>query len=202
MSDDEIPLMLEREYGAPEFVPQIAVGFGLYPVRVGDRNGMPFYQDKLYCKKVVPGDNKSVVLQPVREEDKTKYPQAYKAFENRASQKVEGYPIEQWPVVTRAEALTLKAMGVPTVEMLAAVHEGNMNALGHSGREWVAKAKAFTAAAKDSEFATKAAAEKLELQNELASMKQQMADLIRAVNAKDETKRGPGRPRKQPEQVA
>jgi hypothetical protein len=106
-------------------------------------------------------------------------------------------PVEQWPQITRAQAMTLKAMHVHTVESLAEVHDGHIDKLGQNGRELRTKAKAFLELAKDTAAAQAHAAENQALKDQIAELQRQFAQL----SAQTE-KRGPGRPPKQVEQAA
>jgi hypothetical protein len=150
--EDEIPLILERASDEPENVPAIAVGFGLRPVQdkgASELKGYPVFKEREYVSLRVPGDKNTHSFRPSNEKDRERYPKAYAAFKNRNSTVTTGFPIEQWPQITRGEALTLKAMSIHSVESLAEVHDGHIEKLGHSGRQWRTKAKAFLAQAKD-----------------------------------------------------
>jgi FtsZ-binding cell division protein ZapB len=186
--DDDCPLMMEREFGAPEGVPQIAVGFCMVPKEDKHKSkaaGYPVFRDKEYVKKIVPGDKNSEYFQPAKEEDRKTFPNAYQAFKNRESKPVvEGMPIEQWPQVTRALAMTLRAAGVHTVEALAAVHDGNISKIASNGQELRAKAQAFLATAKDAAQATAIAAENQKLKDQLAAMQEQINALAKIKKQK------------------
>src|SRR4051812_12094655 len=100
--NDEIPLILEREAGAPEHVAAIAVGFGLLPMeskRKSAESGRPFFEERLFFKCVVPGDKNTVSLRIATEKDFERFPRAYAAYKQRETAPVEGLPIDQWPVV-------------------------------------------------------------------------------------------------------
>jgi hypothetical protein len=173
--DGDFPMYLERESGMPENVPQVGVGFTLHPLEdqeASNKAGSPIYKDVEFIKIQVPGDPGNIVFQPATDVHRRKYPTAYAIFKKQMAAPVEGTPLEQWPAMTRAMALTLKAAGIPTVQMLAEVHEGNLDKLGHGAREWVAKAKGFLKQA-----ASSAAAQELEKKN------QQLLDLIADLQA-------------------
>ena len=176
--DDNCPMMMEREFGAPEGVPSVAVGFCLIPSEDKTKSsaaGYPVFREKEYVKIVVPGDKQSEYFQPSKDVDRKRYPLAYQAFKNRESSPVdEGMPIEQWPQVTRSIAMTLKAAGIHSVEALAAVHDGNIGKLGNNGSELRAKASAFLATAKDSAIATKLAADNKKLMDQISAMQAQI----------------------------
>lgn len=187
MIDPEIPMMMEREFGQPEHVPQVGVGFGMVPEQSKKKSeaGYPVYKDVEYVQIVIPGDKNSLYRQPATDQHKKRFPMAYAAFLAREKKPVlEGMPIEQWPQVTRSEALTLKAANIPTVEALAAVHDGHVDKLGQQGREWRAKAQAFIALAKDTAAGQKIAAENEDLKNQMADMQRQIKDLAGQLQKK------------------
>jgi hypothetical protein len=178
--EDEIPLILERASDEPENVPAIAVGFGLRAVQdkgASERDGYPVFKEREYVSLRVPGDKNTHSFRPSKEKDRERYPKAYAAFKNRNSTVTTGFPIEHWPQITRGEALTLKAMSIHSVESLAEVHDGHIEKLGHSGRQWRTKAKAFLAQAKDTAEAQRLATENERKDAEMAELRRQIADL-------------------------
>ena len=200
MQEDEIPLILERASDEPENVPAIAVGFGLRAVQdkaASEVAGYPVFKEREYVSLRVPGDKNTHSFRPSKEKDRERYPKAYAAFKNRNQSVTTGLPIEHWPQITRGEALTLKAMAIHSVESLAEVHDGHIEKLGHSGRQWRAKAKAFLAQAKDSAEAQRLADENRKKDEQMVEMQRQINDL--ASKLLNYTKRGPGRPRKEDE---
>jgi hypothetical protein len=186
--DDNCPMMMEREFGAPEGVPQIAVGFCMVPKEDKHKSkaaGYPVFREQEYIKIIVPGDKQSEYFQPSTDKDRKTYPNAYQAFKGREGKPVvEGFPIEQWPQVTRALSMTLRAAGIHTVEALAAVHDGNIGKIGNNAHELRAKAKAFLDTAKDAAAAQSLAAENQKLQDQITAMQAQIAALAKSGNRK------------------
>jgi hypothetical protein len=186
--DDERPLIMEREAGLPNDANPLQVGFYLKPTQDKHKTkeaGYPVFRDKEYCIKIVPGDEKSVEDQPAKDSDRKRFPNAYQAFKNRESKPtIEGMPIEQWPQLTRAEAMTMKAAAIFSVEALAAVNDGNIGKLGHQGRDWRAKAQAFLATARDSAAAQQLASENQKLKDQMAAMQAQIDALAKVKKQK------------------
>lgn len=185
--DDEFPMMPEREFGQPEHVPQVMVGFGMVPEQSKKTSeaGYPVFRDVEFCKIVIPGDKNFLHFQPATDEKRKKYPMAYAAFLAREKKPaLEGMPIEQWPQLTKGAALTLKAANIPTVEALAAVHDGNIDKIGQQGREWRAKAQAFLALAKDTAAGQKLAAENQSLKDQIKDMQRQITELAGQLQKK------------------
>jgi hypothetical protein len=186
--DDNCPMMMEREFGAPEGVPQIAVGFCMVPKEDKHKSkaaGYPVFREQEYVKMIVPGDKNSEYFQPSKDKDRQTFPNAYQAFKNRESKPiVEGMPIEQWPQVTRALSMTLRAAGIHTVEALAAVHDGHIGKLGNNSHELRAKAQAFLATAKDTAAAQALATENQKLKDQMAAMQAQINELAKVKKQK------------------
>jgi hypothetical protein len=180
----------------------MAVGFGYQPERddrASEKSGYPVYKDVVFFKCVTPGDTKSVHFQPAKDSDKQRFPRAWAAFQERDSKPTQGLPIEAWPQITRAQAMTLRAMHIHTVESLAEVHDGNVGVMGQQGLELRAKARAFVAQAKDTAASSAFAAENERLNSELAESRRQIAALATRLEniERGEPRRGPGRPRKE-----
>lgn len=199
--DDNCPMIMEREFGLPEHVPQVAVGFCMEVTEDKKKSaiaGHPVFTEREFCKIVIPGDKQSLYYQPATDEKRRKFPNAYQAFKMRSTKPIaEGMPIEQWPQITRAQAMTLRAANVHTVEALAAVHDGNIDKIGQQGRDLRAKAQAFLLVAKDTAASQAIAAENQRLKDQMADMQKQIATLAKALE-----KRGPGRPRKEASEAA
>lgn len=177
---DDIPLILEREAGAPDHIAAIAVGFGMMPIEdktASDKAGHPVFVDKEFFSARIPGDKNTHSLRLSTPKDRERFPRAYAAFKQRDTVPIQGMPIEQWPQITRAQALTFKAMGIHVVEALAEVHDGHIDKLGQSARELRTKAKAFLAQAKDAAEAQRLAAENQRKDDEMAELRRQIADL-------------------------
>lgn len=180
---NDIPMMLEREFGTPEGTPEIAIGFGYLPFRDDDASekaGRAMFREVLHIQKAVPGDKQSLVIRPARDDDKQKFPGAFESFQRRATTPMEGTPLETVPWLTRSEVLNLKAYNIFTLEMLAQVSDANAAMIGFSVREQIAKAKQFIATAKNSAAAAKAEEENRALKDQLAEMQRQ----IDALSAK------------------
>src|SRR5215813_13270974 len=159
MTNDEIPMMWEREAGEPDFVGKVGVGFGLKPVQKGTKDGVPFFQDKVFIKVVTPGDDKCVSERIINDKDKLRFPQAWAAFQARETKPIDGFPLEEWPQLTRSDMHYSKSKNIYTVEMLAGVDDSRIDNMGYGYRELRTKAKAFLVQAKDTEAAQKIAAE-------------------------------------------
>jgi uncharacterized coiled-coil protein SlyX len=137
---------------------------------LSEQFGFPVFQDRIYVYIVAPGNTKTVwdtlangieyetEVDPESGEyhtawtllercpngdvpDATKYPKAWAAFQKRGEKCDDGWPIEEWGVVTRSMAESLKMLGIPTVEALAALTDSNAASV-MGGRKYRDLAKA------------------------------------------------------------
>lgn len=177
---DPIPLSMEREAGAPDFVAAILVGFGMMQQldeKKSKEAGHPVYKDVEFFSAKVPGDKQSHTVRHATQRDRDRFPRAYEGFKKRSTTPVQGLPLEQWPQITRGQVTALKMNDIHTVECLSEVHDGHIDKLGQSARELRTKAKAFLAQAKDTAAAQAIAAENEQLKVMMADMQRQITEL-------------------------
>lgn len=191
---DDFPLMMEREAGAPENCPMVAVAFGLHPVIDSKRSkesGRDVYKDVEFVKIAVPGDRNSLVFQPSDDVYRRRFPRAYDSFKQREHNPLIGTPVEHWPPISRAVALNLKVLHIYTVEALAEVHEGHIDRVGSNGRELRTRAQAWLKDAKDGAASQELAAKNKALEDQLASLQAQINALQQPLASNEERVRAP-----------
>jgi len=117
--------------------------------------GFPIFQDRIWVRIVAPGNSRTVwdtlaagieydtAIDPDSNEyhttwnvlgqcpngdppDASKYPNAWARFMRKGEKADDGWPIEEWGVVTRSYAESLKMLAIPTVEALAALSDANV----------------------------------------------------------------------------
>jgi hypothetical protein len=117
--------------------------------------GFPIFQDRIWVRIVAPGNSRTVwdtlgagieyntAIDPESNEyhttwnvlgqcpngdppDAAKYPNAWGRFMRKGEKADDGWPIEEWGVVTRSYAESLKMLAIPTVEALAALSDANV----------------------------------------------------------------------------
>lgn len=157
------------------------------------QEGRPVHDEHDFVRIYVPGDSTTVIDRPVHDGDKQRFPIQWKHYENTQGGEagMGGTPIEQWPILGRAQVEDLRAMKFYTVESIASASDQNIMRMGmlagmspYSFRE---KAQRFLQMATDSAVADKQAAE--------------IAELRAQIKALQETPTR-GRPRKQEETEA
>lgn len=179
LHNDEFPMMMELEAGMRDGCPKVLVGFGLYPLKNDQKTrdaGYDVFDDIPHVKIVVPADRTQMVFQPATDNYKKRFPQAWKAFEQRDVKPMSGMPIEEWPQVTRSMALSLKSINVPTVEALAEVHDGHIGKV-PGGLELREKARTFLGLAKNTASGMAQAQENQRLRDQIQAMQAQITAL-------------------------
>lgn len=146
-----------------------------------DVAGHPVYDEVEKIRIVQPGNKNTEVVERVKDIHRQRWPQQYAQFRAGLEQVADGYPIEEWPPINRALAMTLRAVQIRTVEQLAAVSDGDLGALGMGGRELRTKAQAYLQSAKDAQPLAEALAAKKVSEENLAVALTQIADLKAAV---------------------
>jgi hypothetical protein len=168
---------------------KLYVQFYIRPVMNNFRSseeGRPIYEEKEYIRIIVPGDSKTTVDCPVDDTFRMRFEKQYDKFKKGLAQAVEGTPLEMWPQMTVGLCAELKAMNISTVEQLASLDDGKAQKImgSHDLRR---RAQAFLEASKGEAVNNKMVAELEKRDDEIALLKQQMAQLLEATKAKPNT---------------
>ncbi len=150
-----------------------------------NQEGRPIFDEKEYIKIMIPGDRNSNIDGPVTEEYKMRFAERYAKFKTHESQAQSGTPLEVWPQMTVGRVAELKAMNIFTVEQLATLDDGH----GHKimgFNDLRTRAQAFLNTANGDAENSKLAAELEKRDIEIASLKEQMNQLIQGMQ-KDAT---------------
>jgi len=151
----------------------------------------PIFQERIFLKKLVPGDNTLTIDRPMRQQDVEDYPVEWARFEQKKEATVAGTPIEVWNAISETQKAEFKALNIFTIDQFAQLADiaGNKIMGFNDLRE---KARAFIAASQDSQMFDKIRAEtekKLQAQDvEMAELRAMIAEL---------TAKKSGRPKKE-----
>jgi hypothetical protein len=151
----------------------------------------PIFEEKIFLKKLVPGDNTLTIDRPMREQDMEDFPVEWARYEQKKEAAVPGTPIEVWNVISETQKAEFKALNIFTIDQFAQLSDiaGNRIMGFNDLRD---KARAFIAAAEDSQMFDKIRAEtdeKLKAQDvEMAELRAMIAEL---------TAKKAGRPKKE-----
>lgn len=152
----------------------------------------------------VTGDQFNVASHPVTQEIMDRFPEHYKAWKDkRIERHVVGTPLKNWPLMPALRIAEFEAAKAFSVEDIAAISDQNIGKF-PDGRIWREKAVAWLASAKDSGAAAKYAAENERLRSDMDEMRKTMdtmAAQLAALQGDVPERRGPGRPRRNPNAV-
>lgn len=146
------------------------------------QEGRPIFEDREFVRIIIPGDRRSMAVEPVGEAHKARWPREYEAFRAGREAPVEGTPLSEWPVslMSPARVQELAWFNLRTVEQLAAVNDAQLQNLGLGSRELRERARTWL------EVAEKGAGpiERLISRNEeLARETERLTRELKAANA-------------------
>lgn len=159
--------------------------------KASEEAGVPRFREEERVRLIIAGDMFNQPVHPVDDGIKQRFPEHYARWKaSRTERHVEGTPIRNWPLLSNVQIAEFEAANVFSVEMLAELADQNINKI-MDGRVWRDKAKAWLSQAKDGATATRLAAENARLVEKMEALERRLSEVEAA-----ETKRGPGRPRK------
>jgi hypothetical protein len=146
------------------------------------KEGRPIFKEVEMIDIRIPGSKDNIVVRPVRPRDLERFPRHYAAFKQRTEggEKLIGTPLEQWPLLTKAQVEELKFFNIRTVEQLGGAPDSTgQKFMGFNGMKQ--KAQDYVAASKDS-AALSQMRDKLEsAQSMIDQQAQDLKDLRRQV---------------------
>ena len=173
-----------------------------------EQAGRPIFKEVDYVTIHFPGDATKRVCRPVKlksdastPSDPERFPRQWERYQRLELQVQDGTPLEQWPMLNRADARSYKAINIHTVEALAAVSDQNLDSLGHGGRLIRDKAVAWLAAAKSGGDISRLVSENATLRTELDQMKGQISALLAAAPTSPGAPVASGAPEVSPHQI-
>ncbi|MFI0489337.1 MAG: hypothetical protein ACH344_08670 [Yersinia sp. (in: enterobacteria)] len=153
-----------------------------------DEEGIPVYNDVEMITITLPGDRVSTLVEKVTPEHRKRFKKQYDAWKEGSEAPIEGLPLTEWPVITKAQALNLKILKIFSVEQLAQLPDTRIDALGLGGRDLRDKAKAYLDRAVGAKEITQLFARIKKLEDESAAKDLRIEELENPkVNEKPET---------------
>lgn len=147
-----------------------------------EQAGRPIYKEVPYITIHFPGDQTKKVVRPVKEKtdaaspsDPDRFPKQWGQFQNQQTQVQDGTPLEQWPVLNRADVKNLKALNIHTVESLSAVSDQNLAVIGLGGRLLRDKAVAWLKSASGNADLSRLISENEQLRSDFEALKAQFS---------------------------
>lgn len=161
----------------------LAVKFYIAPIRnsfKSEEAGRPIYEDTEMIEIRVRGDRNNVVQRPVREEDKRRFRDQFRAYKDESFVLSEGTPLKEWPSASASMVEELKYLGFQTVEHVAEASDtacGRMPGL----LSLKQKAAAYLELAKGGAPLEKMQSELDNVKSENAALQAQLADMNRRI---------------------
>ena len=169
---------------------KMAVFFHAVQVRnnfKSDAEKRPIFEERIFIKKLVPGDSTLVVDRPMREQDMEDYPIEWARYEQKKEQKVAGTPIDAWMAISETQKAEFKALNIFTIDQFANLPDvAGDKIMGFNDLR--SKARAFIMAAQDSQMMDKIRAE---MDKKLEAQEAELVELRAMINKKA------GRPKKE-----
>jgi|SRR5579859_226003 len=173
---------------------------------LSEKEGRPIFQDVDMVQIMVPGDATSIVVTPVREDHKQRFPLQWAHYVNThgSDTREVGTPLSQWPRLSQSQVEELRALKIYTVENVAGMTDANLQRIGmiagmgpHALRDHairflaLAKEDAVTQAAEDRAKALEEENKKIREDTEkaLAEMRAQIEAVTQARIAESKPKR-------------
>jgi hypothetical protein len=152
-----------------------------------DAEKRPIFEERIFIKKLVPGDSTLIVDRPMREQDIEDFPIEWARFEQKKEQKVAGTPIDAWSAVSETQKAEFKALNIFTIDQFANLPDvAGDKIMGFNDLR--SKARTFIMAAQDSQMMDKIRAE---MDKKLKAQETELAELRAMINKRA------GRPKKE-----
>jgi len=172
-------------------------------------DGVIKWVDREVVQIFIPGDAKAVPVQKVTDEHRDRWPQHYQAFKSNQEPSVDGTPLEMWGGLSKAQVANLKAANIRTVEDIAGLTDGQLDAVGRGARELRIAAQSYVKLQEDRDAAEFYAREADRERAEKDLTKAQLSEALERLEALEAKmaagdaappRRGPGRPKKETDQ--
>ncbi len=155
--------------------------------------GRPIFKEVDFIQIRQPGNKDSVIDRVARPRDIDRFPEHYRRYQARENQEIiEGTPLSETPLLTRAQTEELTFFGVRTVEQLATFSDANAHNI-RNIQAMKSKAQAYLDHAKDNAAAQQLAEQKAENERLLELIKQ-LNDRLDEMEEEKPKRRG--RPKK------
>jgi hypothetical protein len=144
--------------------------------------GRAIYDQVAFVSIIFPGDKNKKIYRPAKDIDKLRFAKEWAAFEKGQTAVMEGTPIQQWPLISKSQALELKYMGFFTVELIANAGDHQINNL-MGGAALRKQAQIWLSKAKDDSVYTKLVAENDKMKNDMDTLRMQNESLLARLDA-------------------
>lgn len=140
-----------------------------------EKEGRPVFETVEMVRIMVPGDMNNIIEVRVTEEHKQRYAQQYARFKAGEEAPIEGTPLEQWPLVNKAQIKEAQHFNVRTVEQVAELSDSFVAKIGMGWQGLRKQAQNWLKNAKDGAVVSQLTAENERMKQDIADLKEQIA---------------------------
>lgn len=176
--DAEMELMLQQAGQIPEQDQRLTVQFSMEPVEIHEKSvkeGRPIFEEQEFVTIYVPGDKDNVVFRPVRNSDKVRFRDKYRAFKEGQTEPETGTPLASLPFMSKAQVLELNYFGVRTAEQLITMNDQNGQKI-MGWQQLKSRVKTFLDAAAGAAPAEKLQSELSKRDNEIEALRRMLEE--------------------------
>jgi hypothetical protein len=148
-------------------------------VRASLDAGRDIFTERERVRIIIPGMIASVLVKDVTEEHRERWPEQYRAFSSGRDPVLSGTPLEEWPVLNKAQVAELLHLQIRTVEELAGLSDIAVQHVGMGGRTLRERAQGWLDEAQHEAFTNKVLHENDVLRSEVATLRTQVEELSR-----------------------
>lgn len=147
------------------------------------QQGHPIFFNMDYVQIMVPGDDKTIIDQPARDDHKARFPLQWAHYKNckQDDSHEMGTPLSEWPILQTSQVEELRGLKFYTVESIANASDSNIQCIGmiagmspYSFRE---RAQRFLKVAHEEAYAGAVEEKNKLLEVELAENRAKMAEM-------------------------
>lgn len=142
--------------------------------------GRDIYREEERVQFIMPG-NPHQPVERVTDVHRERWKEQYAAFKRGQDMAIEGTPLETWPILSRAQVLEMKAMGLYTVEQCAGMSDLATQKISPGGSRIRELAKAYLDDAEAGALNARLCADKEQLEARVAAQDRQIAELKELV---------------------
>lgn len=146
------------------------------------RTGMRKFRDADMVTIMVPGDKRNIITREARPDDQERFAKQWKMYKADHEEQLQGYPLKEWPLISRSMAEEFKYLGFRTVEHIANASDAVLSR--YPGmREVQSRAKTWLAAQADAAPLERLQTELKTRDEQIAAQAAQMAEMQKQIAA-------------------
>lgn len=152
-----------------------------YSQTKSEQAGSPIYDTVTMVRICIPGDPGNQVVCRARDDHKTRFRDAWDAFEKQERLELSGTTVDNWPAIRKAEVARLKHLGIYTVQQLAGLSDAQLQNVGMGAMSLRERAKAFLEAAETNKLPSKLIAERDALAAQVELLTSRLDDMAQRL---------------------